>query len=295
MASPHLENSPANIRLGGAGIAAGDVDGDGWCDLFFCSMGGRSALYRNRGNWRFEEITAAAGLACEGQDSTGAVFADVDGDGDLDLLINSIGGGTRLFLNDGKGRFTESLQCGLIRKYGSTSLALADIDGNGTLDLYVANFAAKNIEDRPNTKIQVNTIDGKMVVSALDGVSTSSPELTNRYFIDPAEPLWSDRSRGHSKWRGDEVVPERAWPAGVACTTRRFARQSLRRRRGDPIRVRRAFRSGAGDSRWQRILVAGWRGAGDGNDGVADANLGAVARRDDHYEPRSSRGQGNYL
>jgi len=225
---PEEKGAENTIRLGGAGIAAGDVDGDGWCDLFFCSMGGRSALYRNRGNWRFEEITAAAGLACEGQDSTGAVFADVDGDGDLDLLINSIGGGTRLFLNDGQGRFKESLQCGLSRKYGSTSLALADIDGNGTLDLYVANFAAKKIEDRPNTKIQVNTIGGKMVVSALDGVSTSSPELTNRYFIDPAEPVIRERGEpdilylndGHGKftpvsWTGGTFLNEEGKPLGM--------------------------------------------------------------------------------
>src|SRR5438309_9980079 len=45
-----VENS---IRLAGTGVAAGDVDGDGRCDLFFCSMGGKSVLYRNLGNWKF--------------------------------------------------------------------------------------------------------------------------------------------------------------------------------------------------------------------------------------------------
>src|SRR5207253_8431804 len=59
-----------------------------------------SILYRNLGNWKFEDITASAGVACSNQFSTGALLADVDGDGHLDLLVNSIGGGTRLFINE---------------------------------------------------------------------------------------------------------------------------------------------------------------------------------------------------
>src|SRR5437870_2072127 len=101
----HLTNQ---ILLNGSGVAAGDIDGDGLCDLFFCHLGGPSALYRNLGNWKFEDITVKAGVACSNLDATGAAFADLDGDGDLDLIVNSVGGGTRLFLNDGKGHFTES-------------------------------------------------------------------------------------------------------------------------------------------------------------------------------------------
>ena len=168
----------------GAGVAAGDFDGDGWCDLYFCGMENNNALYRNLGNWKFEDITASAGVACAGQYSTGASFADVDGDGDLDLLVNSLGGGTRLFLNDGKGHFTEANDSGLVRRFGSTSLALADIDGDGTLDLYVANYATTKIEDRPNAKFESRIVNGKVVLTAIDGVPMTSPELTNRYFVD---------------------------------------------------------------------------------------------------------------
>src|SRR5207247_1227429 len=131
----------------------------------------------------------------EARYSTGAVFADVDGDGDLDLLVNRLGDGTRLFLNDGKGYFTESLNCGLARKFGSTSMALADIDGNGTLDLYVANFSATKIEDRPNVKIDVKVVNGVSVVAALDGVPTTSSELTNRYFVDASEHVLRERGQ----------------------------------------------------------------------------------------------------
>src|SRR5205814_4006505 len=99
----HITNQ---IYLNGSGVAAGDADGDGLCDLYFCGLDRPNALYRNLGNWRFQDITTQAGVACAGLDSTGAVFADIDGDGDLDLIVNTIGHGTHIFFNDGKGLFT---------------------------------------------------------------------------------------------------------------------------------------------------------------------------------------------
>ena len=93
--------------LSGAGVAAGDVDGDGWCDLFFCRLGAPSTLYRNQGNWTFKDVTEQAGVSCGNQDTTAAAFADLDGDGDLDLLVNGLGHGTRVFANNGKGEFKE--------------------------------------------------------------------------------------------------------------------------------------------------------------------------------------------
>ena len=97
-----------HILLNGSGVAAGDVDSDGWCDLYFCGLDGSNALYRNLGGWKFEEITARAGVAAEDIDATGAVFADLDGDGDLDLLVSSVRHGLTAFLNDGQGHFERS-------------------------------------------------------------------------------------------------------------------------------------------------------------------------------------------
>ena len=83
------------------------MDGDGLPDIYLTSNQGSNALYRNLGDFRFEDVTARAGVALTGRHSTGAVFADVDGDGDLDLLVSTLGGGVALFLNDGHGVFTE--------------------------------------------------------------------------------------------------------------------------------------------------------------------------------------------
>ncbi len=184
------------ILLNGSGVAAGDIDGDGWCDIFFGAIDGSCALYRNLGGWKFQDVTAEAGVACAGQHTTGAVFADVDGDGDLDLLVNSVGGGTRLFLNDGKGHFTESTDSGLIRQRGSMSMALADIDGNGTLDLYVANYRTNTIR---STGYEVINVNGRRMLR---------PEDRDRLYVTPdgflrehGEPdvLYLNDGQGHFK------------------------------------------------------------------------------------------------
>src|SRR6185369_16733538 len=131
-----------------SGLAAGDVDGDGWCDLYFCSADGTNALYRNLGNWKFEDITARAGVACPGQHSIAATFADVNGDGHLDLIVTARGGPNRLFINDGKGHFTEDLSFpGRESKLASTSIAVADINGDGALDIYICNYRGRSYLD----------------------------------------------------------------------------------------------------------------------------------------------------
>ncbi len=133
--------------LNGSGVAAGDIDGDGWTDLYFARLDGPNVLYRNLGGMRFEDVTDSAGVALAGRYSTSAVFADVDGDGDLDLLVGSIHDGVTVFLNDGKGHFTREADSGLgdTAHKGNMTLALADVDGD--LDLYVANYRERSIDD----------------------------------------------------------------------------------------------------------------------------------------------------
>src|SRR5688572_15113067 len=136
------------VLLNGSGVAAGDVDGDGWCDLYLCRLQGDNALFRNLGGWRFEDVTQSAGVACPSMDASGAAFADFDGDRDLDLIVNSVGSGTHVFFNDGKGRFSKFPMV-LNPLRGGTSLALGDLDGDGFLDLYVANYRSSALMDMP--------------------------------------------------------------------------------------------------------------------------------------------------
>jgi hypothetical protein len=77
----------AGFRRGyGHGVTWGDFDNDGWPDLFVTRW--RSyALYRNRGDGRFEDVTESAGLGGDRDWPTSAAFADLDGDGDLDLYV----------------------------------------------------------------------------------------------------------------------------------------------------------------------------------------------------------------
>lgn len=173
--------------LSGSGVALGDVDGDGWCDLYFCGLGGNNVLYRNLGNWKFQDITARAGVACPNQDSTGAVFADIDGDGDLDLLVNALGGGTRVFENDGQGHFKEITErAGVGSKTGSMSMALADVDGDGDLDLYVTNFRPTTIKDEPQTRFRVRMVEGIPVVTMVNGQPVNTPDLMYRFVVTPS-------------------------------------------------------------------------------------------------------------
>ncbi len=135
--------------LNGSGVAAGDIDGDGWTDLYFAQMDGPDKLYKNLGGLHFRDVTDSAGVAHEGRFSTSSVFADVDGDGDLDLLVGSIAGGVTVYVNDGTGRFSGAADTGLGSTVGkgTMTLALADVDGDGDLDLYVTNYRERSIDD----------------------------------------------------------------------------------------------------------------------------------------------------
>ena len=149
----HLSSSAAEqnrILENGSGVAAGDVNGDGHCDLYFATIQGANHLHLNNGDWTFQELDLVGGADCAGQSSTGALFADVEGDGDLDLLVNGIGTGTRLFINDGSANFVEHGESGLARTGGGMSMAMADADQDGDLDLYVAHYRENTWKDLPS-------------------------------------------------------------------------------------------------------------------------------------------------
>jgi hypothetical protein len=136
------------ILAQGAGVCLGDVDGDGRTDLFLARTEGANALYRNLGNWKFDDITQRAGVAAPDRYSTGCAFIDADGDGDLDLILLALGGPNVLFRNDGRGNFTEEREALGESQAGSTTVAAGDVDGDGWLDLYIVNYKAYTTLDR---------------------------------------------------------------------------------------------------------------------------------------------------
>lgn len=177
----HLTNQ---ILLNGAGVTLGDVDGDGFADVYLACPDGANALYRNLGNWRFADITGAAGVACRGLTSTGAAFADLDGDGDLDLVVNTLGNGTRVFVNDGQARFTPHAQS-LNPGRGGMTTAVADFDGDGFLDLYLANYRTSGLMDLPNARATFRTVEGRLTIETVNGRPMTDPDLTNRFRVGP--------------------------------------------------------------------------------------------------------------
>ncbi len=151
------------VMANGSGVATGDFDHDGLPDVFFCGLESRSLLYRNLGHWKFQDVTAEAGLAFEPKPCRGAVFADVNGDGHLDLLVSTLKEGVLCFINDGRGTFSDrTAEAGTRSSYGSTTMALADIDGNGTLDLYVANYRPNDIRDQG--RVNLPAVKGRPVI-----------------------------------------------------------------------------------------------------------------------------------
>ncbi len=155
----------------GAGVALGDIDGDGLPDIFLASVERPGALYHNDGGMHFTDVTAASGIDTRGLATTCAVFADVDGDGNLDLIVGTLGGPIKLWKGDGKGHFTDATATsGLIGGYAATALTLADVDGNGTLDLYVGTYKVRNALDAYSPRERafnevVKKVDGKFVVA----------------------------------------------------------------------------------------------------------------------------------
>lgn len=136
----------------GAGVALGDINNDGLIDIYFTGNLVNNALYLNRGDFKFEDITETAGVACENIWSSGATFVDINQDGWLDLYVCKSGmpGGenrhNELFINQKDNTFKESsAEYGLDITGLSVQAAFFDYDLDGDLDCYLLNNSMRSV------------------------------------------------------------------------------------------------------------------------------------------------------
>jgi len=141
----------------GGGVALGDLTGDGLPELVMTSNEAGPKLYLNEGKFRFRDITKSAGIVNNDSWTTGVVFADVNGDGKLDLYVCHAGkepGKTRanqLFINqgldkDGIPSFKDkAAEYGVTDGGYSTQSVFFDSDGDGDLDLFLVNNSPRSV------------------------------------------------------------------------------------------------------------------------------------------------------
>ena len=140
----------------GGGVAIGDINNDGLTDVLLTSNMGDNKIYLNKGDFHFEDITTSTGLKQDSMWSTGAVFADVNSDGWLDIYICNSGhmqSGHRrnkLYINNHNNTFTDSsAQYGLDIAAYTTQVSFFDYDNDGDLDCFMIN----------NSPVPVNTLN----------------------------------------------------------------------------------------------------------------------------------------
>jgi len=123
----------------GTGVAIGDYDNDGRPDLFVINKTGHNKLFRNLGNWKFEDVTEKAGVAGPADAwSQGVTFVDINNDGLLDIYVCRFAAPNLLYINQGDGTFREMAHAyGLDIKDCSNMAAFCDYDRDGWLDVFL--------------------------------------------------------------------------------------------------------------------------------------------------------------
>jgi enediyne biosynthesis protein E4 len=158
----HLSGSPTkDYILDGVsgGVAIFDYDNDGRPDIYLLNgstfeiLRGkgkpvRAALFRNLGNWQFEDVTGKAGVANE-RWGMGVAVGDYDSDGWPDMYVGNYGV-SRLYHNNGDGTFTDVAEkLGVARKGWSTGASFGDYDNDGRLDLFVPGYVDFDLDNLP--------------------------------------------------------------------------------------------------------------------------------------------------
>ena len=161
----------------GSGAGFADIDNDGDIDLYIVNIphpftqdvssnSKTNVLYRNNGDGTFTDITDTTGVGHQGY-GMGCVFADYDGDGNIDLYVTNYGANV-LYRNNGDGTFRDVTEtAGVGCELWSTGAAFADVDGDTDLDLYVCNYVTYDLDKLEQMQVE-SLQSGKPVPSALN-------------------------------------------------------------------------------------------------------------------------------
>jgi len=128
-----------------AGIAAGDIDGDGYHDLFLCSWLFESRIFHNNGDGTFDDIGSTSGIELDSLQVWMALFHDFNGDGRQDIYLVVDFGQDQLLLNQGGNSFVNvASEAGM--NFGASEMGVApgDYDNDGDIDLFVTNINPDN-------------------------------------------------------------------------------------------------------------------------------------------------------
>ena len=163
----------------GGGVALGDINNDGWVDVYFTANQSENKLFLNQGDFTFKDITATAGVAGQRAWSTGVAMVDINADGWLDIYVcnsGDIAGDKKeneLFINQGNGTFVESAEdYNLADKGFSTHATFFDYDKDGDLDVYILNNSYQAIGSfdlRRNERPKRDLLGGDKLMENRDG------------------------------------------------------------------------------------------------------------------------------
>ncbi|NND78107.1 MAG: T9SS type A sorting domain-containing protein [Flavobacteriales bacterium] len=184
----------AGTDIGGNnnGVVMGDIDNDGFEDMFIPGRLSPNKLYKNMGDGTFENVINDAGIQTEGLTMT-AVFGDIDNDGDLDLFIGNYyisasAYPNYLYLNDGTGHFEDiSLSAGILTPDQTRSVHMCDVDLDGYTDIYVCNLSQENILWHNNGD---NTFTDHTVASGLTDTMISMGAMFFDYDNDGDQDIY---------------------------------------------------------------------------------------------------------
>ena len=246
----------AGVAAGGfgQGIAVGDYDGDGFCDLYVTQYG-RSILFHNNGDGTFSDVTEKAGLAAPGWASS-AVWFDYDNDGRLDLFVCRFVDFSKelnkhcgihddgrlhyclpkvyspmpswLFHNNGDGTFTDVSKASGIGKYAGKAwgVVATDINNDGRLDLFVANDTVANFlfMNRGQGRFEEIATQAGVAYSveggARSGMGVDSADFNEDGWMDlfvanVDREMFSIYQNNH-----DDTFDDQAGPTGIGTATR---------------------------------------------------------------------------